>query len=581
MESEKMGFLDFLKKEKSVWDDYYTTEEKNLKITHKTIYEYLKSCIEDNERKLTALNYFGKKYTYGDLFRKVEQVSKSLIFYGVRAGDTVTILMPNTPEAVIAFYAVNNIGAIVNMVHPLAAKEEIKHYLVESKSKFLFMIDIAYEKVKDIIEETAVNKVIIVSPSDSMPKFLAFAYKITKGYKILKPSLTNRDYIRWSDFILSSINYKKQYSSNMSYDDVAIILHSGGTTGTPKGILISNYNFNAEAQQCKFNVKNIKPKDKMLTILPIFHGFGLGVCVHCPLTLKAEVILMPEYDSKRFLNIIKKNKPNVLAGVPTLWESMLNNINFENVDLSFIKYVISGGDYLTESLEQKMNNFLRSHGATISIGKGYGMTESVAATCFTIDGVNKRGSVGIPMTLNKYSICKPDSIEELPFGEEGEICVCGPTIMKGYLNNEKETNLVLRKHDDGKIWLHSGDMGYIAPDGFIYFTQRLKRMIISSGFNVYPAQIEEVIEKHPKVLKCSVIGIPHPYKMQVAKAFIVLKNNEKETSKIKKEITDLCEKNLARYSWPKEYEFRKSLPKTLYGKVNYKELENENKNIEK
>lgn len=576
-----MGLFDIFKKEKSVWDQYYTKEEKNLKITHKTIYEYLKSCINDEDRKLIALNYFGKKYTYGDLFRKVEQVSKALLFYGVRAGDVVTILMPNTPEAVFTFYAVNNIGAIANMVHPLAAKEEIKHYLVESKSRIMLMIDMAYEKVRDIIDETIVNKVIVVSPSDSMPKIMSFGYKITRGYRTTKPSLTDRDYIKWNDFLLSALNYRKHYTSNMTYDDAAIILHSGGTTGTPKGILISNYNFNAEAQQCKFNVKKVKPKDKMLTILPIFHGFGLGVCVHCPLTLKAEVILVPEYDSKRFLNIMKKDKPNVLAGVPTLWESMLNNPKFDSVDLSFIKYVISGGDYLTESLEKKMNTFLRSHGASISIGKGYGMTESVAATCFTIDGVNKRGSVGIPMTLNKYCICKPETQEVLPYGEEGEICVCGPTVMMGYLNNEKETNLVLQKHEDGKIWLHSGDMGYIAPDGFIYFTQRLKRMIVTSGFNVYPAQIEEVIEKHPKVLKCSVIGIPHPYKMQIAKAFIVLKNNEKESSKIKKEIRDLCEKNLARYSWPKEYEFRESLPKTLYGKVNYKELESESINIEK
>lgn len=569
-------FDKLIKKNDSIWEQYYNKEERKLKFTDKTIYEFLKSCVEKEKSHYTALNYFGKKITYGHFFNKIEQISKSLLYLGVRNGDVVTICMPNTPEAVESFYAINNIGAVANMVHPLSAEEEIKHYLMESKSRILIMIDVDYEKVKNILDETLVHKVIVVSAKDSMPNLLKFGYQITRGYKIKKPKLSDKDYISWNDFLLLGINYNKTIVNTMKSEDVAIILHSGGTTGVPKGILISNFNFNAETQQCFFNVKKIKEKDKMLTILPIFHGFGLCVCIHCPLCLKAETILMPEFDSKRFESIITKEQPNVLAGVPTLWEAMLNSKQIDDSDLSFLKYVISGGDSLSEALEEKINSFLRSHGATISIGKGYGMTESVAATCFTLDGLNKPGSVGIPMTKNKYCICIPETQEELPFGEEGEICVCGPSVMMGYLNNEKETNMVLQKHEDGNIWLHTGDMGYIAPDGFIYFTQRLKRMIISSGFNVYPAQIEEVIERHPKVLKCSVVGIPHPYKIQVAKAFIVLKSNEKATAKIKREIKDLCQKNLAKYSWPKEYEFRESLPKTLFGKVNYRELEKEN-----
>ncbi len=570
-------FDKLLKKQnsKTPWVQYYTKEEKKLKITDETIYNFLKSCVGKEYYNYTALNYFGKKITYGQFFNKVEQISRSLLSLGVRPGDVVTICMPNTPESVISFYATNNIGAVANMVHPLSAPEEIKRYLNESKSRVLIMIDMAYTKVKDIIDSTLVHKIVVVSAKDSMPKLLRLGYQITKGYKIKKPKLSDRSYIRWSEFALRSINYNKSIVHNMKSEDVALILHSGGTTGVPKGILLSNYNFNAEAQQCKFNVKKIKAGDKMLTILPVFHGFGLGVCVHTPLSLKAEVILMPEFDNKRFYNIMIKDKPNVLAGVPTLWEAMISNDDFKNADLSFIKYVISGGDYLTESLEQKVNTFLRQHGAQISIGKGYGMTESVAATCFTIDGVNKPGSVGVPMTGNNYCICVPQTQEVLPFGEEGEICVNGPTVMIGYLDNEKETNMVLQIHDDGKVWLHTGDMGYIAPDGFIYFTQRLKRMIISSGYNVYPAQIEEVIERHPKVLKCSVVGIPHPYKVKVAKAFIVLKPDEKPTIKIKKEIKELCEQNLSKFSWPKEYEYRESLPKTLFGKINYKELEDE------
>lgn len=558
------------------WKKYYSKEENDLKITDKTIYEYLRFKVEERNYDAIALNYFGKKMTFRQMFEKIEQTSKSLLFYGVRQSDVVTICMPNTPEAVICFYACNSIGAVANMVHPLSAPEEIKQYLLESKSRILIMIDFDYEKIEGIIDSTLVHKVITVSAKDSMPTLLKIGYQITRGYKIKKPKLSDETYIRWSEFLLKGLTFNKEIPHNMVYSDVALILHSGGTTGVPKGILLSNYNVNALAQQGAIIVGGVEEKDKILTILPIFHGFGLGVCVHCPLCLSVETILMPEYDGKRFAKVLNEDKPNVLAGIPTLWESMLNNKDLEDVDLSRLKYVISGGDYLTESLEKKMNTFLRQHGASISIGKGYGMTESVAATAFTIDKVNRPSSVGIPLPKNKYCICIPNSQEHLPFGEEGEICVSGPTVMMGYLDNEKETNMVLQKHEDGNVWLHTGDMGYITPEGIVYFTQRLKRMIVSSGYNIYPSQIEEVIESHEDVLKCSVVGVPHPHKMQVAKAYIVLKEGIKVNSKIKKEIKELCEQKLARYSWPKEYEYRESLPKTLFGKVNYKELEKEN-----
>ena len=252
---------------------------------------------------------------------------------------------------------------------------------------------------------------------------------------------------------------------------------------------------------------------------------------------------------------------------------MLTNKRFADVDLSGLKYVISGGDYLTVSMEEKMNTFLRQHGASISITKGYGMTESVAATAYTFEGANEPGSIGIPMIGNEFAICKPYTTEVLPFGEEGEICVCGPTVMMGYLNNKKETKEVLKKHNDGKIWLHTGDLGYINEKGVIYFTQRLKRVIISSGFNVYPSQIEEVIEKCNYVAKCCVISMPHPYKMHVAKALVVLKEGIKPGMKVENTIKKLCKKELASYSQPYKIEFKDSLPTTLYKKIDYRLLE--------
>ena len=254
---------------------------------------------------------------------------------------------------------------------------------------------------------------------------------------------------------------------------------------------------------------------------------------------------------------------------------MLSNKRFDDVDLSDLKYMVSGGDTMTNGMEEKINYFLHTHGTKINISKGYGMTEAVAAVAFTFEGTNEPGAIGIPMVGADIKICKVDTCEELPLGEEGEICVNSPTIMMGYFNNQEETDNIIKTHDDGKKWLHTGDLGYITPDGIIYFTQRLKRMIVSSGFNVYPGQIEQVIETHPDVSKCCVVGIPHPYKMQVAKAFVVLKNDVKESSKLKKELKELCKENLAVYSVPKEFEFRDSLPKTLMNKVDFKKLEKE------
>ena len=479
------------------------------------------------------------------------------------------------PEALVVFYACNKIGAIADMVHPLSSPEQLKHYLYENKSRFLFLVDFDFDHFKDVITESMVYKTILISPKESMPMALSLGYTITREIKTKKPGRKDRDYMSWKDFMFKGIEYHKDFQAKVDKDDVAVILHSGGTTGTPKGIMISNYSFNALARQSAVNVINVRPKDKILTILPIFHGFGLGVCVHTPLCLKVETILMPEYDEKRFYKIWKNDKPNVILGVPTLWEGMMGNKKFDDVDLSQLKYIISGGDFLSLSAEERLNQFLKKHGSIVSVQKGYGMTESLAATIYTFPEVNEPGAIGIPMVGNEVSICDPESNEEKPRGEEGEICVHGPTLMKGYLNNEKETKDILRVHGDGKVWLHTGDIGYMAEDGIIYYTQRLKRMIIVSGFNVYPSMIEECLESHPAIKKACVIGVPHPYKMSVPKAFVVLNEGYNESLRLKRELKELCKEQLAVYSVPKDFEFREELPKTLYGKSDYRKLEQE------
>ena len=555
------------------WLEYYSREERRIKFTNKSIYEFMRENVGD-DLSYFAFNYFENRITYDEFLKNIDKVASSLREYGVKKGDIITICMPNMPEAIYIFYACNKIGAVSDIIHPLSSSEQIKFYLNESKSSYLFLVDFNYEKVCQIIDDTIVHKVILASPSLSMPRFLSIGYRLTRGAKIMKPDDDDEKYVTWREFIEEGLSKADNYQATVKSGDLALILHSGGTTGSPKGIMISNYSFNAIAQQGAVNVIDVRPKDKIVTILPIFHGFGLGICVHTPLCLRVEVILMPEYDANRFYKIWKKDKPHVILGVPTLWEGMMSNKKFRNVDMSQLKYIISGGDYLRIPQEMKINRFLHQHGAKVNILKGYGMTESVAATCYTFPGTNEPGSIGIPMVGNTYKICDPETGKELPIGEEGEICVNGPTLMMGYLNNPKETKKILRRHIDGKRWLHTGDIGYISPNGVVYYTQRLKRMIVVSGFNVYPAVIEEVISKHPDVDKVCVIGIPHPYKMHVPKAIIVLKKDT-DQKKVLRDLKELCSKELSVYSIPKEFEFRDSLPKTLYGKVDYKLLEKE------
>lgn len=558
---------------KTPWYDFYDDVPFTLEYPNHTIYEHLVATAHEMPNRI-AYDYFGTKSTFLSFIKDINECAKALKAAGLEEGETITICMPNTPEGIITFYAANQIGAICSMVHPLAAENEIKEYLKISNSSMLLTLDVLWPKVKKALTETKVRKSIIVSVKNSMPIILKTGFMITKGYKIKKPEY-NDQVIAWPSFINGGKDYIQSIHPKMKAKDPAVILYSGGTTGEPKGILLSNYNFNALAIQAINHCANVEPGDKILAILPIFHGFGLGVCFHTVMTLGGTPVMIPQFTPDSFEKLITKHKPNVLIGVPTLFEALLQNSKNKRLDLSFLKLVISGGDSLPKSLKNKIDEFLKDHGADIQVRQGYGLTECVAASCLMPINHYREDSIGIPLPDMYYKIIDPNTGEEVPYGEIGEICISGPTIMMGYVNDEVETNKALRKDKNDRIWLHTGDVGYMSDEGFVFFTQRIKRMIVTSGYNIYPQHIENIINTHPDVLMSTVIGIPHPYKKQVAKAFIVLKSGVKASNKIRKEIQKNCEANLARYSIPKEFEFKASLPKTLIGKVAYRELEKE------
>lgn len=516
-----------------------------------------------------AIDYFGKKYTYKKLVENIEKVSHSFYKIGVRKGDVVTVLMPNTPEAVMSIYALNRLGAVGNVVHPLSAQEEIKNYLVSCKCKFLLCIDKCIEKINNISEETYLEKIIVADASCSMPKALKVLYNFKNKCNLHE----DQKYISWKKFI-DILNEKspEYFPADKENEELAIILHSGGTTGIPKDIMLSNKNFNAFGVQSVLTLRDVSVGDKILGVLPIFHGFGLGVCVHVCFCFGACSVLIPLFDAKKFGSILKKHKPTMIFGVPTLYEALLNAKGIENLDFSFLKYAVSGGDSLPKNLENKVNEFLSAHKSQVRICEGYGMTEGLAALSLSVNDAYKSGTIGKPLIGNEMCVVEPDTIDVLGTGQDGELCVTGPTIMIGYRNNEEETKKVLKKHSDGKIWLHTGDMASIDENGIVTYKLRLKRMIVSSGYNVYPTYIEKTIEELPEVLKCVAVSMPHPYKKEVAKAFIILEKGYIADSFTLDKIKNYCKKKLSSYSVPQEFEFVKEFSKTPYGKIDYIKL---------
>lgn len=522
-----------------------------------------------------AIEYYGRTYTYRAFYEMIRDTAKSLKSQGVKEGDTIAICMPNTPEAILMFYAANMVGALVSLIHPLSAEKEIQNYVNGSGATFLLSLDLVYDKVHNIVDNTCIKKIVIASAGDSLKTIKKFLYKFKNRGTVPKIELTD-DIMTWNEFINYGYDYQGEIACLKRANDPAVILYSGGTSGDPKGILLTNMNFNALALSCHKMIEQSGEGESILAILPIFHGFGLGVCIHTTLGCGMRVVLVPNFNPKDFGKLLHKHKISIVCGVPSLFESLTKTSMGKN-DLSKLKSAISGGDFMSKDLKNKVDTYFREHGSNAEIRVGYGLTEASAAICVTPTGEYRESSIGVPFPDTYIKVVRVGTHDEVPYGEDGEICISGPTVMMGYLNNLEETIQTLQIHEDGRTWLHTGDVGSMDKDGFVYFKQRVKRIIISNGYNLYPSYIETIINSHPDVFTSTVIGIPHPKKVQVAKAYIVLKDGVKPSKDVEKSIRLHCEKNLARYSLPAVYEFRESLPKTLVGKVAYRELEKESK----
>lgn len=568
MEKGKTGYPSIDKP----WLKYYNEEAINGKLPECSIYEYMYENNKDYPKDI-ALNYYGRKITYAELFANLDKTAKAFQAIGVKEGEIVTVALPSIPEALYVVYALNKIGAVANMIHLLAGKNEIIGYLNEVKSRVAVIFDKTKDILGDGIKETSVEQAVVVTAASSLPFGLKLAYSL----KSKSPDCKGV-YRKWEDFIKAGEHtdlkaYKKDCHT------MAIISHTGGTTGEPKGCMLSDFNINAEIWQIGKSMPHGR-QEIMMTQLPPFVNYNLVNGMLEPLAFGFTDVLIPLYEPIKFAEYVSKYHVNHINSIPAYCEAILKIPDIEKCDLSSLNYMFYGGEGMTQEIEVRINETLSRCGVKRKLQKGMGMTEATSATSVTYDSVNNYESVGIPFSKNTFKTIDPDSGDECRYGEEGEICMTGPTAMIGYYENQNATNDLIKIHKDGNRWIHTGDLGYIDENGVIYVTGRIKRIIMTKGSDgqvtkLFPDRIEKAICSNSTVELCCVVGIPDKTRINYPKAFIVLKDGITQSDDVRQSIISGCKELLPDYMIPEEIEFRTDLPRTSRGKVDYRALEQE------
>ncbi|MBS7161887.1 MAG: acyl--CoA ligase [Faecalibacterium prausnitzii] len=553
------------------WLKYYDQKFIDQTLPALSAFEYV--CQRSkNHLNDTALEYYGRKFTYADLIVNVKKTAAALRGVGVKKGDIITVVSIMTPEIIALFYAADMMGATLNLVDPRYSVEGIREYIEEVDSHLLVCLNVVYERCRQAAKRTNVEKVIVLSPADSLPPVMAVGYKLTTPDKNKYAS----NVIRWKQFIKGG---EGQSTAAEPYDPdhACVVVHTGGTTGSPKGVMLTDDCFNGIALQFQAYPKLFHRGQKLMNIMPPFIAYGFACGIHLPLVLGFTVIIIPNLDPDKLGSLVLKHKPEHMFGVPTHYQQLASDPKLRDKDLSFIINYAAGGDSLSRGAEQTVNDFLAAHGARYPIAKGYGMTEVSSAATVAAGLDNKPGSVGIPMVNTVVAAFEPGTDQELPIGQRGELCISGPCLMKGYYNKPEETAILLRRHPDGRVWAHTGDMGYLDEDGFVFLDSRIKRMIIRhDGFKVFPSMIENVVSRHPAVHQCSVVGCADKDHTQGRLPFVYIVLKADTTAKKKQVIRELermCAEELPEYVQPVAYKFISSMPMTPVGKVDYRQLE--------
>ena len=560
------------------WLKLYDGIPADVDVPDATMYEMLvASAAARGDR--TAFLYLGRRMGYTELLREVDACAAAFTALGVGVGDAVVLSLPNVPAVVIGVYALNKIGAKAVMTHPLSSGDELTHYITTTGARWVVTVDLFYRVFHEIAAATHLERLIIAGVAGYLGLPMRVGYALTRGRKVPPVPADDPLVLRWDDFMKpgraqASGHTGAAYHRPVEPGDTAAILFSGGTTNLPKGIDLSNSSFNALAVSM-IAMTGISAENSLLAILPAFHGFGLGLCIHTVLCVGAHFILVPEFTPAIYIDNLVKYSPSYIAGVPTLFQALLSNPKFTGVRFEKLKGAFSGGDMLSPDLKRRFDTAIAAQGSPVELIEGYGLTECVTGCAISPPGRYRENSMGIPMPGVLIKVADSATGEELPYGTEGEICVAGPTLMRGYVNDPEDTAQVLRTHADGRLWLHTRDIGTMDPDGYLYFKGRSNRLIKVSGMAVYPVQVEQVLESHPLVNRACAIGLPDDYQMSVVKAFVVLTDGSLGSDAIRDELRAYCKEKLIKYAVPRQIEFRTSLPTTRVGKIAFTELERE------
>ena len=559
--------------QEKVWLKYLPEECRNAVIPEQTIYDYIKEVCQSRP-KGKAIYYYGTSVTYGEMLKKIDQAAEAYYALGVREGDYVSFLTVTLPEAIYSMYGLNKIGAVGNFIDPRMDVQRILDAIEGVKSKVLVTIDLAWPKVAWLRNKLKQDYIVSISANDSL-SLIAKAYRTLTTKDKPQVPYDGKTVLRWKDLMARGKGGAKQVP--FKKDSVATITYTGGTTGTPKGVMLTNDGMNCMAQSFAFSGVDYQHGERFLEIMPIFASYGVGCGIHMPFAMRQENVIIPKFTPDELGALIKKYRPNHMMGVPSFYERIMHSKDLWDMDLSFLKTTGCGGDTMNPGLEERFNKFMKEKGGLYNLSQGYGLSEMTGAATCCYSHVYKDDSSGIPLFCNSVGIFDPETGEELDYGKEGEVCLTGRGMMLGYHNNPEETDKIIRTHADGTKWIHSGDIGYMDEDGFLYIRGRIKQIIIKfDGHKVFPVQIEGIINRHKAVAACTVVGIQDPDHAQgsVPLGVVELKKDipaeQKET--IRKEILQMCDELLEERGKPSDVTFIDEMLHTALAKHDYRAL---------
>lgn len=554
------------------WLKYYSKEAVDASLPGCTIYEYLIANNKDYPSDIAIL-YVGREITYKKLFDCIDQTAAALTALGVKPGEIVTVALPSIPEALYTVYALNKIGAVANMIHPLAGEQEMVNYLNEVESRVAVLYQGSYDIVKNRLKDTAVEHAVVVSAGESLPLGIKQLFFL----KTPRPRLPAGAGLQsWPAFIRGG---QGMAISTFAKDPrtLALISHTGGTTGEPKGVMCSDYNVNALIWQLVCNFEYVRQLACLVT-LPPFVNYSLIDSMLAMLVIGFKVALIPDYKPEKLGSYIEKYKPYNISSIPAYWEALLKIKDIQSVDMSCLRYMYYGGEAMSVENELAVTALVQSCGAKGQLCKGLGSTEMMAAATQTYADCNTEGSAGVPLVCTNCKIVEPDTTEELTYGQIGEICFAGPTLMMGYYNKPEATDAIVKYHADGQRWLHTGDLGYLDENGVLYVTGRIKRILMTKGRDgnitkIFPDRIEKTVSEHEAVAVCCAIGVPDEKRINRPVVYVVCKPGAGEQEQITEQILALCRKELPDYMVPEAVLYREDLPRTPRGKIDYRQLE--------